>query len=99
MLKKFWLFGPLMGIIFASLAAAIFTVWDWLENPGGIFRDSNGTNWNFVYDTAVSWFVPTFIDVAIIATAGHIVLTGLLAIVRKRFSDKADESNTSQSEK
>jgi N6-adenosine-specific RNA methylase IME4 len=96
MLKKFWLFGPLMGLGFASLAAAIFTVWDWLENPGGIFRDSSGTNWNFVYDTAVSWFVPTFIDVAIIASVGHIVFCGLLAKVRKRYSNKYEEFNSDQ---
>lgn len=94
MLKKFWIFGPIMGIIVASIAALVFTVWDWLENPGGIFRDSTATNWNFVYDTAVSWFLPTFFDVAIIASLGHIVFFALLSTYRKRFSDKEDEFNT-----
>ena len=90
MLKKFWLFGPIMGFIFATIAALVFTVWDWLENPGGIFRDSAGTNWNFVYDTAESWFLPTFFDVTVIASVGHIVFCGLLSIYRKRLSNKGD---------
>ncbi|WP_237132726.1 hypothetical protein [Pseudohongiella sp. O18] len=94
MFKKFWLFGPLTGFTFASIAALIFTMWDWLENPGGIFRDANGTNWNFVYDTAVSWFVPTFITVAIIASAGHILFSALLLAYRKRLSAKHDRFNT-----
>ncbi len=94
MFKKFWLFGPIMGILFASLSALIFTVWDWLENPGGIFRDSTGTNWNFVYDTAISWFLPTLIDVTIIASVGHMVFSGLLLIYRKHLSGKNDEFNT-----
>tara|TARA_R100001143_G_scaffold31270_1_gene30449 strand:- start:20432 stop:20716 length:285 start_codon:yes stop_codon:yes gene_type:complete len=94
MFKKFWLFGPIMGVISASIAALIFTVWDWLENPGGIFRDANGTNWNFVYDTAVSWFVPTFITVAIIASAGHILFSVVLLAIRRRLSAKDDRFNT-----
>jgi len=94
MFRKLWLFGPTMGILFASLSALIFTVWDWLENPGGIFRDSSGTNWNFVYDTAASWFLPTFLDVTVIASAGHIVFCVSLSIYRTHFSINDDELNT-----
>jgi hypothetical protein len=94
MFKKFWLFGPIMGVIIASTAALIFTVWDWLENPGGIFRDANSTNWNFVYDTAVSWFVPTFITVAIIASAGHILFSAVLLAHKRRTSSEEDRFNS-----
>ena len=41
----------------------IVVVWEWLENPGGIFHNENGINWGFVLDTAISWLVPIFVYV------------------------------------
>jgi ABC-type dipeptide/oligopeptide/nickel transport system permease component len=35
-----------------------FAAYDWQLNPGGIFRGPDGTNWQFMFDTAFSWFMP-----------------------------------------
>lgn len=35
-----------------------FAAYDWQLNPGGIFRGPCGTNWQFVFDTTLSWFTP-----------------------------------------
>lgn len=78
LLKRFWLFGPSLGLIIAILATLTFTLWDWIENPSGIFHDSTGTNWNFVYDTAVSWFFPTFLQSTLILSVAHLLVSGIL---------------------
>lgn len=50
----------LLDGVAVGLAIAIFmTFLDWRTNPGGLFHDAAGTNWNVVWETAVSWFVPT----------------------------------------
>ena len=50
-----------------------FAAYDWNLNPGGIFRGPDGTNWQFMFDTAFSWFKPivvvTFPPMLIIAWA------------------------------
>ena len=74
MKNHFWSFGLTLGIISAFTITFIFTLWEWLENPSGIFHDQNGTNWNFVYDTAISWFIPTFVSVTVIGAVIHFVI-------------------------
>jgi hypothetical protein len=68
----FWWLGLAVGVVVSFIVTLIIVIWEWLENPGGIFRSEIGTNWNFVFDTATSWFVPTFIYVALIASALHL---------------------------
>lgn len=63
-----WWLGPAVGMAVAALVTVIVVIWEWLENPGGIFRDATGTQWGFVFDTAVSWFVPTVLYTTIIAS-------------------------------
>ncbi|XOV83266.1 MAG: hypothetical protein ACFHXK_20740 [bacterium] len=46
-----------------SLAGAVFitaavTLWEWWENPSGIYHDGATTDWQIVYETAISWFLP-----------------------------------------
>ena len=53
---------------FAFLTAGAATFLDWSKNPGGIFRDSTGTNWAVVWETAVSWFVPVLLIVVVAQT-------------------------------
>lgn len=53
-----------------AIAAGV-TLWDWVQNPAGIFRGPEGTNWQFVVDTALSWFLPTFLVVAIVGALLH----------------------------
>lgn len=76
MASTFWLFGIVWGAIVATLVTLVVTVWEWLENPGGIFRDEDGTHWGFVFDTAVSWFSPTFGAAAVVAAAAHLAWSG-----------------------
>ncbi|GAB5500760.1 MAG: hypothetical protein PsegKO_30710 [Pseudohongiellaceae bacterium] len=92
-MKKFWIFGPAMGVAIAALLTLIFTLWNWVENPGGIFHDASGTHWRFVYDTAASWFLPTLIPVTIAAALGHIGVTRSLMVYRKYFSGNSNHSD------
>ena len=78
---KFLWFGIVTGALMSAIVTLIVVVWEWLENPGGIFHNENGTNWGFVFDTATSWFVPTFIYVAVIAAISHLAWS---AIMRRR---------------
>ena len=90
MIRSFWLFGLVSGAAVAALVTLIMCVWEWLENPGGIFRDASGTHWNFVYDTAVSWFVPVFGWVTILAALGHLAATRLWGYWRNRQARSGD---------
>lgn len=98
--KKFWLFGLSVAAGLAILLSSIFTVWDWAENPGGIFRDIAGTNWRFVYETAASWFVPTFLYTLVTACALHIIIGRLIVLIRNRKhgASNADEGNETERE-
>lgn len=50
-----------MGTGIALMAASIMTYQDWRLNPGGIFfSEENGTQWPFVWETWISWFLPVF---------------------------------------
>ena len=59
-----------LGSVVGTLKAALFTIWDWIENPRGIFRGSDGTSWLIVLETGLSWFLPTFLIVG----AGTLVI-------------------------
>lgn len=68
----------LVSFFLASVVTVVITIWEWLENPSGIFHDQNGTNWVFVYDTASSWFVPTFVVGSVIGVLIHLAYKGIL---------------------
>jgi hypothetical protein len=70
--SAFWWLGLAAGAIVSSSVTVIVVVWEWLENPGGIFHSETGTNWEFVFDTAISWFIPTFVYATIIASVLHL---------------------------
>jgi hypothetical protein len=60
-----WLCGLVAGVLLAGLVAAVPTAWDWLLDPGGVFRAGGaGTNWPVVLDTFASWFLPVLLLVA-----------------------------------
>ena len=63
--------GIVLGLAIAVVFALVICVWEWIENPGGIFHDANGTNWQFVYDTGISWLIPMFPTFAILAGVSH----------------------------
>lgn len=68
-----WWLGLAAGALVSAAVTVIVVVWEWLENPGGIFRSESGTNWGFVFDTTISWLVPTFVYAAVLASVLHAV--------------------------
>ena len=75
--NTFWFFGIVVGVVVSVIVTLVMVTWEWLENPGGIFRNAEGTNWSFILDTAVSWFVPTLVYAAIIASVLKLAWTAL----------------------
>lgn len=65
------------GIALGGVVATVMAIVDWRLNPGGIFHDSQGTNWEVVAETALSWFLP-------VASASCIVAAFLLFLLHRR---------------
>lgn len=77
-------FGIGAGAITSVATTLFMTIWEWLENPGGIFRGPDGTNWRFLMETAISWLIPTFVYVSVVAIVGHLVVSGIRHVVARR---------------
>lgn len=71
-MPAYWWIGLAVGAAVSASVTVIVVLWEWLENPGGIFHGETGTNWQFVFDTAISWFIPTFVYVTVIASVSHL---------------------------
>ena len=54
-----------MGLVVALAMSYV----DWRHNPQGIFHSELGTNWNIVFETAVSWFVPVALFTSVLSIA------------------------------
>lgn len=93
-LGKFWLFGPITGLLLALVVTTVFTILDVVRNYGEVFRDSSGIKWPFVYETALSWFLPTFLHGLLIASIGHLLFTGLSALYRRYVTKRSDQSRS-----
>jgi hypothetical protein len=74
----------LVSFSIAIVVTITITIWEWLENPSGIFHGQNGTNWTFIYETASSWFVPTFINATVITVLIHLAFRGMLWLRMRR---------------
>ena len=72
-LRKSIKFALLTGTLVAVLVTSTVTLWEWIENPGGIFHGTEGTNWRFVLETAISWLVPTLFWATIVVFAFHVL--------------------------
>ena len=70
---RIWLSGVALGLVASAVLAMVMAYADWRLNPGGIFHSEAGTNWRFVWDTAISWFVPS-IPAAILLSVAVIFL-------------------------
>lgn len=79
-------FGLAMGGAVSITVTLVICLWEWIENPGGIFHNSDGTNWQFVFDTAASWMVPTFLYSVVAASSAHLAWTGIASLVKKILS-------------
>jgi len=86
------------GLSFGAAAALSVTlvicVREWMENPGGIFRGDDGTNWGFVFDTAISWLIPTFFYAVLFAWFVQLFLKGTRAVYRKYFKGDGAQEDT-----
>jgi hypothetical protein len=67
MKKEYWLYSVAVGSIAALIVAGTMTFVDWRLNPGGLFRDERGTNWQVTAETAASWFFPVAAVVGVAA--------------------------------
>jgi hypothetical protein len=67
------------AVLAAGLAVAVTTL-ELVENPGGIFRRPEGWRWDFLLETAWSWFLPTLLPAVVLAGLG----SALRAALRRR---------------
>ena len=88
--KSSFLVAIIVGLSVSSVVTLTISIWEWLENPSGIFHNENGTNWTFVYETASSWFVPTFIISSAISALVLLIFKGIL-LLRKNRESKGSE--------
>ena len=88
MSRRALFFSVASSLVVAFLVGAGFAVYDWRLNPGGIFRGPEGTNWQFMYETTVSWLVPTFLSLLPV-TIGIAWLIG-------RFSKRGSAAQTDE---
>lgn len=72
-----WITGACLGIAAGVLVASAMSFVDWRINPGGVFRDEQGTRWLIVGETWLSWFVP-------VALAAAAMLAPLVTFLSRR---------------
>ena len=63
-----------VGVVLGAVVGAVMSIVDWRLNPGGIFHDSQGTHWNVLLETALSWFFPVAVASFVVAAIGLFLL-------------------------
>ena len=66
-----WYIGAVAGIFAGLLVSVPMTIMDWRLNPSGLFRNEQGTDWNIVLETALSWFWPVALPVLVATVIVH----------------------------
>jgi hypothetical protein len=66
--------GALTGLLGGGVIAFAMTLLDWWENPSGLFHDAQGTRWDTVAETAMSWFWPVALLFFIVGFGSHLLL-------------------------
>tara|TARA_R110002073_G_C9392274_1_gene573848 strand:+ start:740 stop:1039 length:300 start_codon:yes stop_codon:yes gene_type:complete len=87
--NSFTEFGLAVGAVVAILTSTVVSLWTWVENPGGIFRGEAGTNWQFVFETAWSWLIPTFMHTVVAVSVVHLLWISS-AWLTSKLTNKAD---------
>lgn len=91
--SKFIFAGLLFGAAVAFSVTLVICVWEWIENPGGIFRGDDGTNWGVVFDTAISWLIPTFFYAVLVAWLVQLFHKGASFAYRKYFKSNGTQED------
>ena len=68
MLRGLFFKSLLVGVLLSILLAAVPTVLHWIDNPGGVFRGAEGTQWESVIETFWSWLWPALLLAVAVAT-------------------------------
>jgi hypothetical protein len=76
-------FGLAIGVAVSILVSTVASVSEWVANPGGIFHDVNGTNWQFVLETAWSWLIPTFMYTVVAVSIVHLLWISTAWVINK----------------
>jgi len=66
-----WLLGGIVGSLVGLIIAVGMTFVDWRLNPAGIFHSEEGTDWDIVFETALSWFWPVALIVLVLTVIMH----------------------------
>ena len=85
---QFWSFGLLVGTLGAALITSVIMNWELIESHGEIFRHAQGVNWSFVFDTASSWFVPSFLYLGLTSAIAHLSISALTLGLNKKSQDE-----------
>lgn len=72
-----------IGAIVSIFVTVVVCIWEWVENPGGIFHNAVGTNWQFVLETATSWLIPTFVNTVVLTLIGRLMWLIVAALKTK----------------
>jgi len=75
--KNIWYCSILAGFCVSIIFTSIILTWECLENPSGLFYSQSKIHWGFIYDTGISWFIPTFSYTAIIAAFLQLVYSAI----------------------
>lgn len=76
---KHWVLGLVIGLTVGLLTGAYYAFSDWKLNPGGIFHNDQGTQWDIVMETVTSWWLP----VSVWVTALSWVVLLLMYLLKK----------------
>lgn len=71
--------GAVVGLACALGQALVVTLWELVENPGGIFRTAQGWRWDFLLETFASWFLPVAGPGALLGAAAALLIAWLRA--------------------
>ena len=67
MSKKHWAYAILLGVTVGFMVASVMSYLGWRLNPSGIYHSDLGTNWRFVWDTWISWFLPVSVVASVVS--------------------------------
>lgn len=59
------------GALLSVCLTLVACIWEWVEAPFGVYQTTSGIAWAFVYDTAVSWLVPSFFALSVMVFLLH----------------------------